>query len=76
MFCHDSYYLYVLSCKKPGCMKQYRGLTSRPTYIRYGIVTSPVGLHRREPGNTVEHVEFIPVEKLQINGTTCRHDRY
>lgn len=54
MFCHDSYYLYVLSCKKPGCMKQYRGLTSRPTYIRYGIVTSPVPSGTAQEG-TGEH---------------------
>ena len=71
--CRNSYCLYVLSCKKPGSMKQYGGLTSRPAYIRfaehlhdirYGIVTSPVGLHWREPGHTVEHLEFTPVEKL------------
>ena len=66
--CRDSYCLYVLSCKKPGCMKQYGGLTSRPVYIRfaehlhdirYGIVTSPVGLHWQEPGHTLDHLEFI-----------------
>ena len=71
--CRDSYRLYVLSCKKPGCMKQYGGLTSRPVYIRfaehlhdirYGIATSPVGLHWQEAGHTVDHLEFIAVEKL------------
>ena len=54
-------------------MKQYGGLTSRPVYIRfaehlhsirYGINTSPVGLHWLEPGHTLDHLEFVAVEKV------------
>ena len=34
--CDQNYYwMYVLKWKKRGCMKQYRGLTSIPVYIRF-----------------------------------------
>ena len=71
--CRDSYCLYVLSCKKPGCMKQYAGLSSRPLYQRFAehlysttdiTTSSPVGKHWQLPGHTLQHLEFLPVEKL------------
>ena len=71
--CRDSYYLYILSCNKPGCRKQYAGLTSRPLYKRFADhfystrdrhTTTSVGLHWQEPGHGLEHLEFIGVEKL------------
>ena len=33
--CKDAYCLYILSCKKPGCMKQYGGLSYPPLYHRF-----------------------------------------
>ena len=75
--CRDIYCLYVLSCNKPGCMKQYSGLSTRPCYIRFSehlasirdpATTSPVGLHWQEPGHTLAHLTFLPVEKV---GNRC-----
>ena len=71
--CRDIFCLYILSCKKPGCMKQYGGLCSRALYLRFAEhlhdirdpnTTCPVGKHWQEPGHTLDHLEFIPVEKL------------
>ena len=75
--CQDIYCLYILSCNKPGCMKQYSGLSTRPCYIRFSehlasirdpATTSPVGLHWQEPGHTLAHLTFLPVEKV---GNRC-----
>ena len=72
--CRDSFVLYILSCRKPGCLQpQYGGLCSRPVYLRVaehlgdiksGNIGCPVGKHWQEPGHTLEHLEFIPVEKV------------
>ena len=62
-----------MSCLKPGCRQQYGGLTSRPVYVRFaehladiksGNIGCPVGKHWQEPGHTLEHLEFIHVEKV------------
>ena len=34
--CRDSYCLYILTCTKPGCGKQYAGQTHRQLYLRFG----------------------------------------
>ena len=71
--CRDSFCLYILSCKKPGCMQQYGGLCSRPIYLRFaehladiksGNTSCPIGKHWQLPGHTLEHLELIPVEKV------------
>ena len=73
--CRDDYVLYVLSCTKPGCMAQYAGQTYRQAYIRFrehldsiqdSNTTCPVGLHWQLPGHKVEHMEFIPVERVIV----------
>ena len=78
MTCRDACCLYILSCKKPGCDKQYGGLTFKPLCQRFAkhlfsirdpLSDCTIGRHWREPGHTIEHVEFLPVEKL---GTRCR----
>ena len=33
--CRDGYCLYILSCKKPGCSKQYGGMSYPPIYQRF-----------------------------------------
>ena len=71
--CRDTYCQYLLSCKKPGCLKQYWGCTTRPLYKRFSEHLSdtqdpntncPVGLHWQLPGHTIGHLEFLGVEKL------------
>ena len=73
--CRDSFCLYILSCLKPGCLVQYGGMCSRPVYLRFaehladiksGNTACPVGKHWQEPGHTLEHLEFMPVEKLGV----------
>ena len=73
----DGYCLSIRSCNRPGCMKQYSGLSTRPRYIRFSehlasirdpATTSPVGLHWQEPGHTLAHLTFLPVEKV---GNRC-----
>ena len=75
--CRDEYCLYVLSCTKPGCMKQYVGMSYRAPYLRFAehlqAIRDPktmctVGLHWQQPGHNLEHLEFQAVEKL---GTRC-----
>ena len=73
--CKDPFCLYVLTCLKPGCELQYAGLSSRPVYQRFSehlaSITDPnttteVGLHwQQSPGHKVEHLQFIPVERLR-----------
>ena len=76
--CRDDFCLYVLSCTKTGCMKQYVGQSSRPVYLQFdehlGTISDPtttcsVGRHWQQPGHTLEHLEFQAVERL---GTRCR----
>ena len=71
--CRDSFCQYILSCRKPGCMQQYWGCTTRPLYKRFSEhlasiqdrdSTCPVGRHWQLPGHTVSHLEFVGVEKL------------
>ena len=71
--CRDTFCQYLLSCRKPGCMKQYWGCTTRPLSKRFSEhlsdtqdpnTTCPVGLHWQLPGHTVGHLQFLGVEKL------------
>ena len=76
--CRDAYCLYILSCTKLGCGRQYGGLSYRPLYQRFAehlynvkdaFSTCSIAKHWRQPGHSLEHMEFLPVEKL---GTRCR----
>ena len=71
--CPDTFCQYLLSCRKPGCMKQYWGCTIRPLAKRFAehlsdtqdpTTTCPVGRHWQLPGHTVGHLQFLGVEKL------------
>ena len=71
--CRDSFCLYILSCRKPGCMKQYAGMSTRPLYIRFAehlsavqdpFTTTTVGKHWQLWGHNLTHLEIIGVEKL------------
>ena len=74
MCCTTTEVLYVLSCTKPGCGKQYGGETGRAVYLRYveheddardPNTTKPIGLHFQLPGHSVKDMEMIPVEKVR-----------
>ena len=81
--CHfqkSGVFVWVAPDKFPatGCLKQYGGLSYPPIYQRFarhlGTIRDPnsdctVARHWREPGHTLEHLEFLPVERL---GTRCR----
>ena len=82
--CRDTYCLYILSCKKPGCMQQYGGCTIRPLYKRFAEhltsirdpnTTCPVGLRWQRPGHNLGHLEFLGVEKLGNRSWTVLRER-
>ena len=71
--CRDRYCLYILTCTKPGCGQQYCGMSYRPLFLRFAehladtqdpSSTSAVAKHWQEPGHTLQHLQFLPVEKL------------
>ena len=54
-------------------MQQYGRLCSRLIYLQFaehladikaGNINCPIGKHWQEPGHTLEHLEFTPVEKV------------
>ena len=72
--CKDSFCLYILTCTKQGCLKQYAGMTTRPLYQRFAEhrdsaqdqgTTCSVGLHWQEPGHRLEHMELVGVEQMR-----------
>ena len=75
--CKDSFCLYILTCTKQGCFKQYAGMTTRPLYQRFAEhrdstqnqnTSCAVGLHwQQEPGHRLEHMEMVGVEQLRGN---------
>ena len=71
--CRDTHCLYILSCRKTGCMKQYAGMSTRPLYVRFAehlsavqdqYTTTSVGKHWQTGGHNLTHLEMIGVEKL------------
>ena len=65
--CRVQYCLYVLTCTKPCCGQQYCGLSCRPLSLSFAehlLDTSAVGNHWQVPGHTLQHLQFLPVEKL------------
>ena len=80
--CKDSFCVYLLSCTKVGCLKQYVGCTCRRVYVRFkehldniqdGNLACTTGRHWQEPGHSGTDVEFIPAEKLRTrNKATLR----
>ena len=58
--CTTTEVLYILSCTKPGCGKQYGGETGRAVYLRYveqeddardPNTSKNIGLHFQLPGH-------------------------
>ena len=77
--CTDVGVLYLLSCKKPLCRKQYIGETGRSAYLRskdhlYNaedpLTTSPVGQHFQSVGHTKADMELVPFEKVYRDSAT------
>ena len=65
-------------------MAQYAGQTYRQAYIRFrehldsiqdSNTTCPVGLHWQLPGHKVEHMEFIPVERVIVKDRVILRQR-
>ena len=76
MSCTDQGCLYLLSCKKGGCRKQYIGESGRPVYKRFKDhqdssedpgTSCPVGLHFQLPGHSKKDMEMVPLEKVRGN---------
>ena len=72
MYYSSAVYIELLEAGMPGPIW---GLCSRPVYLRFaehladiksGNIACPVGRHWQEPGHTLEHLEFMPVEKLGV----------
>ena len=66
--------LYLLSCNRRGCGKQYLGQTGRAAYERYTehedsatnqATTTTVGEHFQLPGHTTANMEMIPFEHVR-----------
>ena len=82
--CRDSNVIYILTCLKPECRGiQYLGETGRMAYERFREhldsaqdpnTTCPVGLHWRLPGHRLEHMQFVPFERLHC-GKAARKQR-
>ena len=82
--CRDTYCLYILSCTKLECGQQYCGLSHRPLYKRFAehlldtqdsTSTHAVGKHWKEPGHTLQHLQFLPVEKLATRDRVTLRER-
>ena len=72
--CTSSGCLYLLSCTKNTCRKQYIGESGRPLYKRFKEhkdsaqtpdTTCPVGQHFQLPGHSVRDMEMLPVEVVR-----------
>ena len=71
MSCTDEWCLYLLSCTKANCRKQYIGETGRAVYKRFKEdldssedpdTKCPVGVHFHLPGHSKKDMELIPLE--------------
>ena len=71
MTCTDEGCLYLLSCTKANCRKQYIGETGRAVYRRFKELLdsredpntkSPVGIHFQLPGHSKKDMELILLE--------------
>ena len=69
--CTDEGCVYLLSCTKPSCKKQYIGESGRALYKRFREhrdsaedpeTTCPVGIHFQLPGHSKNNMEMIPLE--------------
>ena len=77
--CTDYGVIYLLSCTKPLCRKQYIGETGRPAYVRFKEhldstedpgTTTPVGQHFQSAGHSKTDMEMIPFEKVKGDRAT------
>ena len=74
MNCTTEGVLYLITCTKSNCKKQYIGETGQAVYERYGEhetsardpnTTKVVGKHFQLPGHTTDDMEMIPIEKVR-----------
>ena len=74
MCCTDTGVIYLLSCTKPHCRKQYIGETGRPAYARFKehldsseepATATPVGQHFQSAGHSKADMEMVPFEKVR-----------
>ena len=65
--------LYLITCTKQACRKQYLRETGRAAYKRYtehedsckdSSTTKVVGLHFQLPGHSPANLEMVPIEKV------------
>jgi hypothetical protein len=77
--CTDYGVIYLLSCTKPLCRKQYIGETGRPAYVRFKEhldsaedpgTTTPVGQHFQSAGHSKTDMVMIPFEKVKGDRAT------
>ena len=72
--CSDKGCLYLLSCTKNTCRKQYVGETGRPLYVRFkehkdsaetADTPCPVGQHFQLPGHSTRDMVMVPLELVR-----------
>ena len=82
--CTTESVLYLITCKKGTCGKQYLGQTGRPLYKRYSEheddamdpnTNTQVGKHFQLPGHSTADIEMIPLEKVKTGGRAVREAR-
>ena len=81
--CTTQSVIYLLTCTKQGCGKQYIGETGRGIYERYREhedstrdpgTTKTVGLHFQLPGHSSDDIEMIGIERVR-GGLAVRKTR-
>ena len=81
--CTSESVLYLTSCTKVSCRKQYLGETGNAVYLRYVQhedsvrevdTTKEVGLHFQLPGHSTADMEMVPIEKVR-GGRAARKAR-
>ena len=81
--CTDTGVLYLLSCTRHFCRKQYIGETGRPAYVRFKehldsaedpATPTPVGQHFQSVGHSKADMEMVPFERV-IGNSAVRKQR-
>ena len=72
--CCSESILYLITCTKQSCRKQYIGETGRTAYKRYTEhedsakdvnTTKEVGKHFQLPGHSTSDIEMVPIERVR-----------
>ena len=81
--CTSESVLYLITCTKMTCRKQYLGETGNAIYLRYVKhedsvkdidTTKEVGLHFQLPGHSTADMEIVPIEQVR-GGKAARKAR-